>query len=67
MVRKVILIFCYLVGALPVVNTNAVDEDEITKNIKALKLQGSPRPGGKGRKSIKSNKSTPASSPSINE
>jgi hypothetical protein len=56
-----------LVGALPVVNTNAVDEDEITKNIRALKLQGSPRPGGKGRKTVKSNKATPVASPSLNE
>lgn len=48
-------------------DTHAVDEDEITKNIKALKLQGSPRPGGKGRKVVKSNKSTPAPSPSMNE
>lgn len=48
-------------------NNNAIDEDEITKNIKALKLQGSPRPGGKGRKVVKSNKSTPSPSPSLNE
>lgn len=55
-------------GALPAVtNTNVVDEDEIARNIRALKLQGSPRPGGKGRKAVKSNKSTPASSPSQNE
>ncbi|KAI7873078.1 SRP54-type protein [Mucor mucedo] len=54
-------------GALPVHDAHAVDEDEITKNIKALKLQGSPRPGGKGRKVIKSNKSTPAPSPSMND
>lgn len=61
------LIFLNVVGGLPVINTNAVDEDEITRNIKALKLQGSPRPGGKGRKVVKSNKSTPAPSPSLNE
>lgn len=47
--------------------SNTVDEDEITKNIRALKLQGSPRPGGKGRKSTKSNKSTPSSSPSMKD
>lgn len=56
----------FVVGALPVINTNAVDEDEITKNIKALKLQGSPRVGGRGRKG-KSNKSTPVASPSMND
>jgi signal recognition particle receptor subunit alpha len=57
-----------LAGTLPLINTtNTVDEDEITKNIRALKLQGSPRPGGKGRKSVKSNKSTPASSPSMKD
>lgn len=61
--------FFHLAGTLPAVtNTNTVDEDEITKNIRALKLQGSPRPAGaKGRRAIKSNKSSPASSPTLNE
>ncbi|KAI8091797.1 signal recognition particle, alpha subunit, N-terminal-domain-containing protein [Thamnidium elegans] len=54
-------------GALPITNTNTVDEDEITKNIRALKLQGSPRPGGKGRRAVKSNKSSAAPSPSLND
>jgi signal recognition particle receptor subunit alpha len=48
-----------------VVNVNGVDEDEISKNIKALKLQGSPRV--KGRKGTRSNKSTPAASPNLND
>ncbi|KAG2236167.1 hypothetical protein INT48_003786 [Thamnidium elegans] len=41
--------------------------NEITKNIRALKLQGSPRPGGKGRRAVKSNKSSAAPSPSLND
>ncbi|KAI8994535.1 signal recognition particle, alpha subunit, N-terminal-domain-containing protein [Pilobolus umbonatus] len=49
-------------GQLPVA-TKAVDETEIAKNIKALHLQGSPRIAGKGRRAIKSSKSTTANSP----
>ena len=64
--KKKAKLLLFVVGALPVINTNAVDEDEITKNIKALKLQGSPRVGGRGRKG-KSNKSTPVASPSLND
>jgi signal recognition particle receptor subunit alpha len=65
---SIVNIYIYIAGALPVINTtNTVDEDEITKNIRALKLQGSPRAVGKGRKAVKSNKSTPASSPSIKD
>ncbi|CAO3638824.1 unnamed protein product [Cunninghamella blakesleeana] len=46
------------------INNKSVDEDEIAKNIKALKLQGSPR-GGKGKKSG-SGKTSATSSPNIN-
>jgi len=56
-----------LVGALPVANTNTVDEDEITKNIKALKLQASPRVGGRPRKGKSSKSTSAAASPSMND
>ncbi|CAO3607279.1 unnamed protein product [Cunninghamella echinulata] len=47
------------------INNKLIDDDEISKNIKALKLQGSPR--GKGKKSQQnSGKSSAASSPTIN-
>ncbi|KAI8079644.1 signal recognition particle, alpha subunit, N-terminal-domain-containing protein [Gilbertella persicaria] len=56
-------------GELLVVNTSnsTVDEDEITKNIRALKLQGSPRTAAKGRKSVKSNNKSATASPQTEE
>ncbi|KAI8376136.1 signal recognition particle, alpha subunit, N-terminal-domain-containing protein [Radiomyces spectabilis] len=50
-------------------NTNrSVDEDEITKNIKALKLQASPRMGGKSRKSGKGSAKTASNaSPTLSD
>ncbi|GAN10743.1 P-loop containing nucleoside triphosphate hydrolase protein [Mucor ambiguus] len=54
-------------GALPVINTNTVDEDEITKNIKALKLQASPRVGGRPRKGKSSKSASAAASPSMSD
>ncbi|KAI8354020.1 signal recognition particle, alpha subunit, N-terminal-domain-containing protein [Blakeslea trispora] len=52
-------------GELPVINTNTVDEDVIAKNIMALKLQGgSPRPGGKGKRVIKSSQKSQSPNPS---
>lgn len=56
-----------LVGALPVINTNTVDEDEITKNIKALKLQASPRVGGRPRKGKSSKSTSAAASPTMSD
>ncbi|CEP09354.1 hypothetical protein [Parasitella parasitica] len=53
-------------GTLPVISLNTVDEDEITKNIKALKLQASPRTGPRARKA-KPSKSTSTGSLSTNE
>lgn len=54
-------------GALPVINTNTVDEDEITKNIKALKLQASPRVGGRPRKGKSSKSTSAAASPTMSD
>lgn len=58
---------CFIVGTLPVINTNTVDEDEITKNIKALKLQASPRVGGRPRKGKSSKSASAAASPTLSE
>ncbi|KAF7727877.1 hypothetical protein EC973_006990 [Apophysomyces ossiformis] len=48
-------------------DTKTVDEDEISKNVQALKLKGSPRAGMRTRKGKGSAKSSPTPSPNISE
>jgi signal recognition particle receptor subunit alpha len=58
------LFILYLAGAIPITPiSQKVDEDEIAKNIKALKLQGSPRVNRGGRKNKPKN-APPSPNPS---